>query len=100
MGQLTAPGTALVDSGGNASMIANPAAIGKAYTDILGRNLQAGELTPSGISQAQANTPRIGTPTVQQAASAGAMPGSVNALSSGLNKAGRLGVLIKAGLEG
>jgi hypothetical protein len=44
--------------------------------------------------------PLIGTPSFQQAATAGAMPGGVNTLSPGLNKAGKLVTLIKGGLEG
>lgn len=45
-------------------------------------------------------SPTLGTPTFQQAATNGALPGSTNAMSPGLNKAGKLLTLLSSGLQG
>lgn len=56
--------------------------------DVLNPNQQAPKL------------PFIGQPSFQQAAQAGAAPGGVNALSPGLSKLGKLGVLLTSGVQG
>lgn len=50
--------------------------------------------------QQQPAFPTQGTPTLQQAATAGAQPGGVNATSPGLSKAGKLMTLLTSGLQG
>ncbi len=44
--------------------------------------------------------PKLGTPSFMQAAQTGAPPGAANPLSPGLNKAGKLAVLLTNGLQG
>lgn len=44
--------------------------------------------------------PKLGTPSFMQAAQTGAPPGASNPLSPGLNKAGKLAVLLQNGLQG
>jgi hypothetical protein len=46
------------------------------------------------------NLPFIGTPTAQQAAQYGAMPGGANALSPGLSKLGKLATFLTSGVQG
>jgi hypothetical protein len=55
---------------------------------------------PNGSQPDAQPFPVTGTPSFSQAAGAGALPGSANALSPGLNKAGKLITLLTSGLQG
>lgn len=103
--QLTQPGSALTDSSGNAAMVGDPSKI----RDTLLKSSAnfkpfANSPTDTGAPPTPGQSPLhnvgIGTPNLQQAASAGATPGGANALSPGLTKAGKLATLLTSGLQG
>jgi len=56
--------------------------------------------TPTTFNQPSPNMPQAFKPSFQQAASMGPVPGPNNALSPGLNKAGKLVTLLTSGLQG
>lgn len=96
IGNLTNPGSALLNANGTAAMVGDPSKMRdidfKAHS----------QLHPFAPSTPDPNQPlpSVGTPTYQQAAGAGAQPGGANALSPGLNKAGKLMTLLSSGLQG
>ena len=101
---LTQPGTALQDPGtGQTTAIGNPnqilgatqPALQSAFTPDM-----SGVLSGTPKPQQIGPLPSIGKPSFSEAASAGALPGSGNPLSPGLNKAGKLAVLLTSGLQG
>lgn len=103
--QLTQPGSALTDSGGNAAMVGDPSKIRDTlFKSSANFKPYANSPTDTGAPPVPGQSPLhnvgIGTPTFQQAASAGATPGGENALSPGLTKAGKLATLLQSGLQG
>jgi len=100
---LTTPGSALLDSGGNAVAVGNPSQVRdqlfrssanfKPFADI-----QPG--TPIVPGQSPLDKVGIGTPSFSQAENAGPAPGGTNALSPGLQKLGNTPVFLRAGAEG
>lgn len=95
-GGMTTPGSALLNSNGSAAMIGDPSKM----RDIdLKTHSQLRPYVP-GTPNPNQPLPSVGTPTFQQAASAGATPSGANALSPGLNKAGKLLTLLTSGLQG
>ncbi len=103
--QLTQPGSALMDSGGNAAMVGDPSQIrNKLLSSSANFKPFANSPTDTGAPPVPGQSPLhnvgIGTPTFQQAASAGATPGGANAESPGLTKAGKLATLLTSGLQG
>ncbi len=101
MGQLLAPGglttpNSAVMQNGDPNFIGNPQQTkGQFYQQSINRMGQEHPNEP-----ALPNAPTIGTPSYQQAASAGATPGGANAMSPGLNKAGKLMTILSSGLQG
>lgn len=96
-GGLTNPGTALASPNGGPTFVGSPQQV----LDRANQSInQASGFDANGMPIMNANLPTIGTPTVQQAASAGAMPGSVNAVSPGLSKLGKVLTFINAGAQG
>lgn len=94
-GGLTQPGSALQAPDGSTTVGAPDKILGMAD-----RSLQA-RVRPGDIGQQDmSGLPRIGQPSFVQAATAGATPGGANALSPGLNKAGKLVTLLTSGLQG
>lgn len=94
--QLTNPGTALQDQSGQTQMVGNP-------QQVLNQFYKQGAQENASLHPGPTNFtgPHIGTPTFQQAASAGAAaPGGPNAASPALTKAGKLAVLLTSGLQG
>jgi hypothetical protein len=101
-GGLTTPNSALMNQsqGGQASFIGSPSQVlSKANAGLPSAESMMGPdvLNPS---QKAPKLPFIGQPNFQQAATAGAPPGGVNALSPGLSKLGKLGVLLTQGVQG
>lgn len=100
-GGLTTPNSAMVDKNGQASAIGTPDQMmlkaGQQLKDTQNANA-ASDI--AGSPQAPAQVPHLGTPSFAQAATAGAPPGAGNAMSPGLNKAGKLAVLLTNGLQG
>src|SRR5437899_3014483 len=98
-GGLTQPGSALVDP-----RTQQPTFIGSpnqvlGQTEKLLQN-QSKNINIANPLERPPDLPRIGQPSFQQAATAGAMPGGANVLSPGLNKAGKLVTLLTSGLQG
>jgi hypothetical protein len=56
--------------------------------------------SPSALTPTAGEQSELRTPSFQEAAQYGAMPGGANALSPGLSKMGKLGVLLMGGLQG
>lgn len=95
-GGMTNPGSALLNANGSAAMVGDPSKM----RDIdLKTHSQLRPYVP-GTPDPNQPLPSVGTPTFQQAASAGATPGGANAMSPGLNKAGKLVTLLTSGLQG
>jgi hypothetical protein len=101
-GQLTNPGTALMSgaSGGEPLFIGTPSQVQQHLNQSRDAVIKSGINNPVMSPKPQPAFPTQGTPSFQQAATAGAQPGGVNALSPGLNKAGKLMTLLTSGLQG
>lgn len=98
-GGLTMPNSQLQTAGGP-SFVGSPSQVlSKANAGLPSADSMMGPdvLNPS---QQTPKLPFIGQPSFQQAATAGAQPGGVNAMSPGLNKAGKLVTLLSSGLQG
>src|SRR2546430_12516404 len=106
MGQLgdgvTNTGSALMSSasGGEPLFIGTPSQVQQHLGQSRDAVLKSGANNPVMSPKPQPAFPTAGDPTFQQAASAGATPGGANALSPGLNKAGKLVTLLTSGLQG
>lgn len=110
MGQLFQQGgltnSASVDPQGNATwMPRQQAALKGLQTRAQGIEPSSANVSPEGQTTGFSDTsaPKFAqtvNPSFQQAASMGATPGGVNALSPGLNKAGKLMTLLTSGLQG
>jgi hypothetical protein len=104
-GGLSNPGTLITDQATGQSAVGKPSDVLNTADQALRSKTQGQELNNilgqgSGGPAADAQLPTIGTPSYQQAAGSGAMPGSGNVLSPGLNKAGKLATLLQGGLQG
>lgn len=101
-GQLTNPGTALMSgaSGGEPLFIGTPSQVQQHLNQSRDAVIKSGINNPVMNPKPQPAFPTQGTPTFQQAATSGAQPGGANALSPGLNKAGKLMTLLTSGLQG
>lgn len=96
-GGLTNPGSMLTSPQGQ-TFIGSPAQVlSKANQSIGGLpDVISRQIMPSSGQ----DLPTIGRPDLQTAARAGALPGSANVFSPGLNKAGKLTTLLMSGLQG
>lgn len=94
-GGLTQPGSQLQGADGSTT-IGRPDQVLAATQKVLQSRVQPGDIGQQDMS----GLPRIGQPSFMQAATAGATPGGVNAMSPGLNKAGKLATLLTSGLQG
>lgn len=110
MGQLfnpaafTNPGTALAMPGGG-TFVGSPQQVLSRANQALGDVPTSVTADPNAIGglnvqQDFSGLPTIKQPSMQEAAQAGALPGSDNAMSPGLSKAGKLAVLLNSGLRG
>ncbi len=100
-GGLTTPGSALVTpSTGQPSMIGSPDQVTAMEHRLRDQGLQSAANNPVMAPKPQAAFQTTGQPSFAQAATAGATPGGTNALSPGLNKAGKLVTLLTSGLQG
>lgn len=95
-GGLTQPDSALLNANNSAAMVGDPSKI----RDIDFRTHSQLHPYVPGTPDPNQPLPSVGTPTFQQAATAGATPGGANVLSPGLNKAGKLVTLLTSGLQG
>src|SRR5690348_14996477 len=93
--QMTNPGTALQSPSGQTMAVGSPQQI---QGDFWKQGAQANNTLNPGPPNFSG--PHIGTPSFQDAASAGATPGAGNAMSPGLTKAGKLAVLMTSGIQG
>lgn len=101
-GGLTTPNSAMVDpSSGQATAVGTPSQMmlraGQQLKDTQNANA-ASDI--AGNPQMPAQVSHLGTPSFSDATRAGAPPGGANALSPGLNKAGKLATLLTSGLQG
>jgi hypothetical protein len=104
-GGLTNPGTLITDQATGQSAVGKPSDVLSTADQALRSKTQGQELNNvlgqgAGGPAADAPLPSIGTPSFQQAAGSGAMPGGANVLSPGLNKAGKLATILQGGLQG
>jgi hypothetical protein len=101
-GGLTNPGTALMSSasGGEPLFIGTPSQVQQHLGQARQSVIQSGINNPVTAPRPQPAFPVSGQPSFQQAATAGATAGGANALSPGLNKAGKLVTLLTSGLQG
>lgn len=99
---LTNPGTALMSSasGGEPLFIGTPSQVQQHLGQSRDAVIKSGINNPVSAPKPQPAFPVSGQPSFQQAATSGAMPGGTNALSPGLNKAGKLVTLLQSGLQG
>lgn len=98
---LTTPGSALQSPSGQTLAIGSPQDIQKQQFNAFQSALRPDVANPTDVPNINlTNLPQVGRPSLQQAATAGALPGSVNPLSPGLNKAGKLFAILHNGLEG
>lgn len=95
-GGLTQPDSALLNANNSAAMVGDPSKM----RDIDFRTHSQLHPYVPGTPDPNQPLPSVGTPTFQQAATAGATPGGANVLSPGLNKAGKLVTLLTSGLQG
>lgn len=98
-GGLTMPNSQLQTAGGP-SFVGSPSQVlSKANAGLPSADSMMGPdvLNPN---QQAPKLPFIGQPSFQQAATTGAQPGGTNAMSPGLNKAGKLVTLLSSGLQG
>lgn len=99
MGQLTAQNSALIDPNSGSTFVGSPNQV-LAQTNQILKN-QPVTMNNGVPNQNVGDLPRIGTPSFVQAATAGEQaPGAGNAMSPGLNKAGKLVTLLTSGLRG
>lgn len=101
-GGLTTPNSAMIDpSSGQATAMGTPNQMmlkaGQQLKDTQNANA-ASDI--AGNPQMPAQVSHLGTPSFSDAARLGAPPGGANALSPGLNKAGKLATLLTSGLQG
>lgn len=100
-GGLTTPGSALsVPSTGQPTMIGSPEQVLSQQHSQRDADIKSSINNPVMAPKPQAPFLTPSQPSFQQAASAGATPGGANALSPGLNKAGKLVTLLQSGLQG
>ena len=97
---LTVPNSALMGANGQPTFVGSPQQVLSRANAALPTSSQ---ILGSDVLNPQNNVPslpKIGTPTVQQAAQAGATPGGENAMSPALTKGGKLATLLMSGLQG
>jgi hypothetical protein len=99
LGNLTQDNTMLSTPGGPSFLGSPSQVLSKANAGLPSADAMMGPdaLNPN---QQAPKLPFIGQPSFQQAATAGAQPGGVNALSPGLSKLGKLATFLKSGVEG
>lgn len=97
---LTTPGSALLDPSGRAIAIGSPNQTLADSKRILQQRAGQVNIANPLDTSGQGPLPTIGRPSFAEAATAGATPGGVNAMSPGLSKLGKLGVLLRSGVEG
>ena len=98
---LTVPNSALMGANGQPTFVGSPQQVlnrANAALPSSSQILGSDVLNPE--NNAPQNLPKIGTPTPQQAAQAGATPGGANAMSPALTKGGKLATLLMSGLQG
>src|SRR5438552_4034100 len=102
MGGLTKQGSAVMSgaSSDEPIFIGTPSQVQQHLGQSRDAVLKSGANNPVMNPKPQPAFPVQGTPSFQQAATAGATPGGANALSPGLNKAGKLATLLMSGLQG
>lgn len=100
-GGLTQPNSALQDQpGGQPSFVGSPSQVlSKANAGLPSPDKTLGPDVLNPQQQAP-KLPFIGQPSFQQAAATGAQPAGTNAMSPGLSKLGKLGVLLTQGVQG